>query len=401
MKLLLLGCFAFIPALAQQPCQSSEELDTVPGSHIDAAHTEWPAQRASWLNDMKTPARKVLANQILTQIESIEKNSRRNFTLTGGVLKSSFSATSGCLYNRKNIAATYAFQLGCYRYLCLKNKREVSGEYSTVLRATVNPSFPPLFTNLPFDGKHNTLLYDESACTVGLALFGYVGFQDTGLMAVVNGGDGYYQDVPEEHVKKLPAGSSNYITRTWYIAKRGQTPFLPVSRKEFLESLLSYYEKEREVAPQYKATIDKEYAALIPRGYDERWYKSKMGVYSDFGQVYQRKKEAVLKLLQENTAEWLGKQAVVDVNRCWLTDPNKPDFAGMYTFVSFSEKETGLTIQRVYRYNPAYFVDESSGKPQLIRITFRYVKRPFDERIFRNFTENFDRAAWQKLVEEL
>lgn len=383
---------------AQQPCQSAGELDAVPGRHIDAAHCEWPAQRASWLDNMKTPARKAVANTALTQIENLEKESRKNFLLTGGVLKSSFSADNGCLYQRKQIGATYAFQLGCYRYICIRNKQEVSGEYSTVLRATVNPRFSALFSNFPFEGKFSQMVFDEGACTKGLDLFEYVGFQDPKLIQVVNGEGGYYQDIPEEKEKKLPSGNGNYITRTWYITKAGKSPFLPVSRREFLESLLAYYEKEKSVASLYKISVDQEFARLSAKGYNERWYHNKLGPYKDYEKAAATKKATVQKLLQEQPADWLAKPAVIDNMKSWLTDAGKPDYAGLYTFVAFAISESGSNVNRIYRYNPDYFVDDPSGKPQLIRVTFRYVKVPFDQRIATNFTDTFDRAAWQKLL---
>lgn len=75
---------------AQQPCSTKQELDIIPGKHIDIAHYEWPAQKATWLNSLKNPTARATANKVLTQIENIEKASRKDFKLTGGVLKTSF-----------------------------------------------------------------------------------------------------------------------------------------------------------------------------------------------------------------------------------------------------------------------------------------------------------------------
>ncbi|HEX2630690.1 MAG TPA: hypothetical protein VHM26_16855 [Chitinophagaceae bacterium] len=96
-KLVLILVLLPVSFINAQECKTKEELDIIPGKHIDVAHCEWPAQKASWLNGMKTPARKAMANKVLLAIEDIEKNSRKNFTLTGGVIKSSFSASTWCL----------------------------------------------------------------------------------------------------------------------------------------------------------------------------------------------------------------------------------------------------------------------------------------------------------------
>src|SRR6478752_2460262 len=77
-----------------QACSSSEELLTVPGKQIDAAHCEWPQQKAHWFDQLSSAANKSIADKTLTQIETLEKDSRKNYNLTGCVLKTSFGTPS-------------------------------------------------------------------------------------------------------------------------------------------------------------------------------------------------------------------------------------------------------------------------------------------------------------------
>jgi hypothetical protein len=261
---LLLLAFVWAGAARAQTCQTSAELDGLPGKYIDAAHCEYPAMRASWLDDLKTKANITMASKVLTQIEGLEKDSRKAFDLKGAVLKSTFSGRNLTNINRNNIAS-YDLQLGCYEYICVNKKIMTNNEYATVLRVYVN-SFRTL-ADLTTDAPNVYRINDKQ------------------LLAAMNSGIGFYQDVPDDKVKQ--GSRSVFIMRHWYITRPGQP-------------------------------------LLVPANGD------------------------------------------------------------------------GL-----YKLNPVYFSKDAAGpaKPQLIELSYRYVKVPAGQRLVENFTKNFDFAAVQKMLQ--
>lgn len=403
-SLFFAGCVLLsVAASAQQSCATKEELDNMPGKHIDVAHCEWPAMRAGWLNDLKNPTFKATANKVLTQIETIEKDSRKNFSLTGGVLKSSFSTTystyRACSYGSIYDYANYDFQLACYEYTCINKKVLLNSEYNTVLRVRVNPEFerwrgsPDGATGGFFEGDciYPIVHITGKSCAEAPRLLEYVTVPDD-VFEVLSKGSGYEQDVPDNTIKKEP-NYSIYITRTWYITKPGKNPLQKVTRKEFLQSLLEYYDKEKLAAACQKASVDKEFASKPKNDDWEKRYNYKLGVYKDYEKTCADKKAIVQKVLNEHDADWLAEQVILN-NDSWVGSGGA-GFLGAYTFKSFAAKG-----QKLYKYDPDYFRADmkTPAKPQLIRIAFRYVHSPFGLRLIGNFTDQFDRAAWQKLV---
>ncbi|MBS1665417.1 MAG: hypothetical protein JST68_30525 [Bacteroidetes bacterium] len=337
-----------------QACQTSAELDALPGKYIDAAHCEYPAQRASWLNDLKTQANISMAGKVLTQIEGIERDSRKGFDLKGVVLKSSFSGRNLDYVNGGSTIAPYDWQLGCYEYICVNKKIMTNSEYQTVLRVYVNlfkdvegafdvTEAPYFLTAGRYDGKF-----------IGLHYFYRV--KDKRLLEAMNSGIGFYQDVRDEGVKQ--GNRSVYITRHWYITKAGQPVLVPVSRGEYLRALVEYYQR------------------------------AKLGT------------ALVDKALKEHDEGWLAKPAVVDPRS------QKPDAS---VAVEFWDDKNGDVL---YKLSPAYFSKDAAGgagssgtgvgaaaKPRMVELAYRYTKVPAGQRLVENFTKNFDFTAVQKMLE--
>ena len=153
-NILLLLVFGWVGTASEQTpaCQTNAELEALPGKYVDAAHCEYPAMRASWLDDLKTKASIVLAGKMLSQIEELEKDSRKTFDLRGVVLKSTFSGRNPDYVNGQSEIAPYDLQLGCYEYICVNRKLMINSEYSTVLRVYVNHfrTLADLSTDLPY-----------------------------------------------------------------------------------------------------------------------------------------------------------------------------------------------------------------------------------------------------------
>src|SRR6478752_4858102 len=121
-----------------QDCQSSKDLENLPGKQVDAAHCEWPQLKAHWLDELGTAANKSIANAILTKIETLEKQSRNNYNLKGCVLKTTFSSVTPTTIPGKYSLASYDLNIGCHEYFCFKNKMMVNDEYENVFRAYIN-----------------------------------------------------------------------------------------------------------------------------------------------------------------------------------------------------------------------------------------------------------------------
>ena len=54
----------------------------------------------------------------------------------------------------------------------------------------------------------------------------------------------------------------------------------------------------------------------------------------------------------------------------------------------------------MYKLNPTYFSKDTANpaKPQMIELSYRYVKVPSGQRLVENFTKNFDFSAVQKML---
>jgi hypothetical protein len=421
------------PVSAQLPsCSSAAELASLPGKHIDAAHFEWPAAKASWLNELKTTANKTMANQVLTQLEGLEKDSRKDFSLTGAVLKSSFSGAAPYYINGKLNIAPYSFQLGCYEYICVNKKTMVNDEYENVLRAYVN-SFkdlveafsvnnPPFYqTPNQYDGKFIRLHY-------------FYRFRNPPLLQAMTKGIGMYQDVDEASVKQ---GSRNtYITRHWYITRPGAPLLRPVTRKEYLQGLLEYYEREKlgvnKILADAKAEYDRKMnnlkSRVVKASYErsnEEWAKDYQKTYTiatnpyrHYTQQCEARAALVTKALQTNNAEWLAKPALVNPRPGTITisipcdatangqqnvdvmnADTKADAQqyGSYAFTGFWDDRNGDVL---YQLNDDYFAKGvvNPAKPQLIELAYRYVKIPMGQKLVENFTEHFDFGAVAQLL---
>ncbi|MCD8539614.1 MAG: hypothetical protein LRY55_07470 [Leadbetterella sp.] len=74
-------------------------------------------------------------------------------------------------------------------------------------------------------------------------------------MAAINGD--YYQDIADETVKQ--GNRSIYMTRRWFVTRPGIPPLVPVTRKEYLEAVLEYYEREKTGTHKKLSEARKEY----------------------------------------------------------------------------------------------------------------------------------------------
>ncbi|SMC42165.1 hypothetical protein [Pedobacter africanus] len=417
----LIATLALTQQVNAQDCQSSKDLETLPGKQIDAAHCEWPQEKAHWLDALGTAANKSAANAILTKIEMLEKQSRSHYNLRGCVLKTAFSGNTPTLIAGKYPLASYDLNLGCYEYICVKNKMIVNSEYANVFRAYVN-RYTGIETAFSFQDE---AYYYETPKKYNGQFIALYNFIKMGASKNVNSGKGFYQDIPETSVKD--GDRSIYMTRHWYFNKPGMLSFVPVTRKEYLEALLVYYERERLLIADKIKEIEVECAGMMkdPRKYPQLYENGKRNLivrkakYPDWQQRIETKKAIVQKALKENTAEWLAQPAVVkpkaevfswkknygpgqneNVSIDTYNADTKEDAqrTGAFTFSGFWDNKGGAVL---YKYNPDYFKgsEKKPAKPYMIALTYRYVKTTLGKNLVENFTQNFDFDAIRNMLE--
>ncbi|WP_028296955.1 hypothetical protein [Olivibacter sitiensis] len=380
------------PPKIGDPCTSKEELARMPGKYFTAEEYPWPAARAEYFKKLTTAQEKTSAKQVLGTIEKLEQQSRADFALAGGTWEAHYSS-EGYHYFENRKLADYRFQTAFYEYLCIKNKVDRNDEYSTVLRVFVNSlainvlqkhlsnAFSDNLSNYAYKDWKN---YKSGAEAPKIALMNYLAGKNPDLIAAVNSGTGYWQDVPENEISK---DTYDPICRYWLVKKADVPLLVPVSRKEYLESLLEYYERE---------------ALYIPKSnnYGFSSAEQRQRYFGDLSAVLTNKKALVNKVLKENSAEWLSKQAVVNpVEDTYLNQKqNLPEYSSDLTFYKFYDNEKEASP--LYKYNPDYFSDnvENAAKPQFMTIAFRYVSKPAPLRLIKNFTDNFDQEAWTGLL---
>jgi len=403
-----------------QDCRSSKDLEALPGKLIDAAHYEWPQEKAHWLDALGTVANKSTANAMLTKIETLEKQSRGNYNLTGCVLKTAFSGNVPTRIAGKYPLVSYDLNMGCYEYICVKNKLMVNSEYENVFRAYVNR-----YTGIEpaFSFSDEAYYYETPKKYNGefILLHDFIKLDPS---KNINNGKGFYQDVPESSVKQ--GNRSVYMTRHWYCTKPGVLLFIPVTRKEYLEALLVYYERERLLIADKIKEIETECAGMMknPQKYPQLYEDGKRNLvvrkarYPDWQQKIETKRAIVQKVLKESTVAWLAGPAVVKAkaetfswkssygtgpnDSVWIDTYNantKEDAqkTGSFTFSGFWDNKGGAVL---YKYNPDYFKgsENNPAKPYMIELTYRYVKTPLGQNLVENFTKNFDFDAVRNML---
>ncbi len=398
MKLLIQAAILFLSAqqVFAQTCKTNAELETVPGKYLTAAQYPWPAVKAEYFKNMTTASDKAMAKQILGKIETIEQQSHAGFNLTGGNWEN-YYATNGYGYLGNNKLGIYYFQSSLHEFFCLNGKPKRNDEAGTILRIHVNSlSLNTLnrFLDQPFGssiGEYDFRLQfldwkSHKSVNVNdplISLFNYFTCNNNQLLEAINTSNDYFQDVADKEIK--PNNRNNYIYRYWFVKKKDIPVLIPVSRKEYLQSLLEYYEREK---------------LYFPKLMNELKGSSGAKQYSTWEADVADKIAVVQKALHDHDEEWLSKPAVI--NR--MEDASQTYKAGLKErtnynrFWKFYNNEN--KSQPLYKYNTEYFKTASfSAKPQIITVVFRYVTVPSSLKLVNNFTKGFNFDALRKLMD--
>ncbi|MBP9104134.1 MAG: hypothetical protein KBF82_09740 [Chitinophagaceae bacterium] len=402
MKITLLLCTAILFSnnnTFSQDCKTNADLDAVPGKYLTAAQYPWPAVRAEYFNNLATSADKAIAKLTLSQLEKIEAQSHTGFSLTGGNWENTYSS-KGYSYLGNTKLGAYTFQAALYEYFCNNGKMKRNSEYSTVLRIYANAipikTLDPLLQNpfgssmgdydlgLQFMDWKNHKPADVNAQLI--PLFTYMSCTSQSLIDAINTGSNYFQDVDTKDIK--PNNRNIYITRYWFIKKKNLPVLIPVSRNEYLLSLLEYYDREKIYFRKLVAKLTEEHNNDIKQ-------------YTNWEADIADKIAVVKKALSDHNEGWLSAQAVI--NR---TEDAALNYKAKLTertnykrFWDFSG--TGNKSEPLYKYNPEYFktIAQGPAKPQIVSIAFRYVTIASSLRMLDNVTNNFNFDAIKKMLE--
>lgn len=390
--------FFCIQQVKAQSCKTNAEVEMVPGEYQTAAQYPWPAVRAEYFKNLSTAADKAMAKQTLNQIEKIEAQSHEGFTLTGGNWENIY-ATKGYAYFGTTKLGQYSFEASLHEFFCLNGKLKRNDEAGTILRIYVNAIPTNTLSNFldcPFGSSmgdydfglqyrdwKNHKPADVNAQLI--TLFSYLSCSNSSLMEAINTGEHYFQDVAEKNIR--PNNRNTLITRYWFMKKKDTPVLVPVSRKEYLHSLLEYYDREQLYFPKLTAQLTADHDAGVKQ-------------YSQWQADVADKIAAVKKVLNEQDEAWLSKPAVI--NR--LADASQTYKAGLKErtnynrFWKFYDNEP--KSEPLYKYNPACFTNAAQEpvKPRVITVVFRYVTIPASLRLLNNFMQQFDFDALRKLL---
>jgi len=382
-----------------QDCKADADLDAVPGKYLTADQYQWPAVKAAYYNNLSTPTDKAIAKKTLGDIEKIEQQSHTGFNLTGGNWENYYS-TEGYGFAGNTKLGKYTFQSSLHEYFCNKGKLIRNGEASTILRVYVNVvPFNTLgrFLQVPFGssigdydfGLQYTDWANHKPADAGaqlITLFNYITCTSQPLVEVINAGGNYFQDVPEKEIR--PNNSNSYIYRYWFIKQNNLPLLVPVSREEYLQALLEYYEREKLYFPKLVAKLTQDHENGVKQ-------------YSNWQADVEDKIAVVKKALSEHDEAWLQETAVVnkqeDASQTYKA--KLTERTNYNRFWKFYEKENKSAP--LYKYNSGYFKAGAIAvaKPQFITVAFRYVTMPSSLRMLNNFSKNIDFKALQQLLQ--
>lgn len=424
--ILLLCCYTIYAQKATTvkepavPCNGN--ADNLPGQYTDHTNPKYPGSLKGTVQDKAVMTRQLIA------IEKLEEASRRDFQLKGCVARVSFSGGDKNTFG--NITyMRYGYQLGVYQNVCHVTEHIVKtvGEYRTVLRVDVNPTLANGYLlpagagefyidksravryEIPIDAKqgpnyskdrldHPSRIsqYLSEAIVLTNRSSDYKN-KHADFLKIING-EGYVENwLAGSQYDKPDAKAYKWIDRHYLVTKPGVPLLVPVSRKQYLEDLLEYFEIEK--ANFY---YDLENKIKSNAGNTSENGKKRASVFdadkTTYPQLYEAKKAKVKQLLATQNTEWLQKPAVVDCNN--ITYDANQRLADIGKFYDFEdEKKTAL-----YSYNPEYFKTKMSQplKPIVMEVQFRYEMgedRGFSERLFNNFRKNYDLAALRKILD--
>jgi hypothetical protein len=388
-----------IMTLQAQNCETDEDLLHDQGTLSD--HKKSPLQ--GFISDF-TPAEKTVA---LKTLNAIESHCIKDFTIQGGDAQAWFSFNEAYYFDTW-LHKSYEYKIGFYQFVCVNGKRLHSSEFISDFEITANPSIPCFF-NIPSEFESSNSFFDaDRTKNAGprIAVFRYLVFTNSDFADVINNGNGCYEDDKNDIYN-----NRRDIYRIWYITHPGKKMFTEVSRKEYLNSLLEYYEREKFLLTKRndtKIAEAKKYMAEYEKSGNKAMYQSNFedlqaaqNERTELANRYTTKKDNIINLLNSKPGDWLQQTARIDPkmrDNGYCSNNNDYSQSGYFTFGGFCEDENAAIV---YKWNSDYFDIQlqSLAEPLFFKVAFRYkANTPFTLNIKDNFVEKFDLEGIKKLV---
>ncbi len=405
---------------APVPCTDQANASDLPGKYTDHTNPKYPTSVHGTAQD------KAAMTKLLIALERLEEASRSNFNLTGCVARVSFSGGDKNTFGN-NAYVSYGYQLGVYQNVCHVTQHIVKtvDEYRTVLRVNVNPFLmadglrgmgefyltdKSVRYECPTDARmganyekdkranpsHISQYFSEGALLTGRA-DDYKNQHADFLK--LNNGDGYVErwEMGSRESKPNPK-AYKWIDRHYFITKPGIALLVPVTRKQYLEDLLEYFEIEKVNFYYSLDELTKRNAGNTSDNAKKRASVLEVDKAA-YTKLYNDRKEKVKQLLATQKEEWLQMQAIIATNNITYDAYERLNEIGKF-YDKEGEYKVALNV-----LNPAYFKTKTpliSTKPVLMELQFRYEigeGQGFSERLFNNFLKNYDMAALRKMLE--
>jgi hypothetical protein len=390
----------FTSCIYAQTCNESSDLLYETGRYVDASKTPL----GGFVSDFN-PNEKIVA---LKTLKTLEPDVKKVCLIKGGVAQAFFHFAEQYYFD-KYAFKTYTYKIGFYNYSCVKGKIVESSEYISDFSVTINPSINPYF-GIPQEYASYGSNFDAIPGKNGLLkipLLSYLVFENEEHLEKLNSGEGYFDDTNE-----ISSNMVKDIYRTWYIIPKNKKIVVEVSRKEYLESLLEFYERENIASSKKYNIMIREANENIPKyqkNGNQAMVQSHLENKQDAEKAIEKyllyketKSAAVKKLLQSKSEEWLMQVAKINpkIRNSNYCDSYKDfDATGYFTFKNFCETSEG---KKVCKLNPDLFKEQAKAPatPLFLKVSFRYKSNtPFTLNIKEGFIKNIDFETLRKIIQ--
>jgi len=373
---------------AAQPCTSTADLLSIPGSLKD--HSKTPIGGGSF-----TAVEKPVAMKTLIAAENLCK---KTFSLNGGEASAWFHIPDGGYYDVSKFTS-YQLKIGFYQHVCVNNKKVNSSEYTVDFNIIANPDLGSKYFLASNPGTDEFYVNRPKLGYLPIPIFRYLSMSSSDGEAISQG-KGYIDNTQGNNYYK-----HTDVYRNWYITKAGTPVLIPVSRKEFLESLLEFYDREKQFITKRMNTKISEsvrYMAEYQKSGNKAMYQSHLEnkqaaekTLAELEGILRSKRQLPEDLLKKDTA-WLQQPATLDPKKSM-------QFDSKYTRESmvFTGFFSGPAAKTIYRFNPSLTagLKTQPAKPLFFLVQYRYKsEEQFSKQITDGFVKSFDFEGLRKLL---
>jgi hypothetical protein len=387
MKYLLIALL-FANTAYTQPCKSNDDLLSIPGSLKD--HTKTPIGGGSFSASEKPVAMKTLI--------AAENLCKKNFSLKGGDASAWFSVNESGYYDVYK-QSSYGLKIGFYQHVCVNGKRTNSSEYTVDFSITANPNLSSKYFLASDPGTDEFYVNRAKSGYLPIPIFRYLSMPASQGEAI-SSGKGFFDDAKGNDYYK-----HTDVYRNWFITRPGTQVLITVSRKEFLESLLEYYDREKlffskrlqikiNDAVKYMAEYQKSGNKAMYQSHQENKQQAEKEL-AELAGIIQGKKQQAGDLLKKEV-DWLRQPATLDPAKPMRFDNRYPKQSMVFTGFF-----AGPAAKTIYRLNPALAAElkTQAAKPLFFQVQYRYkAEEQFSKGITEGFVKGFDFGSLGNLL---